>query len=58
VEKRNVCRVLVGEPKGQLLLGRPTCGRDESTLMDLKETGWQGMDWIHWAQNRDTIGRL
>jgi hypothetical protein len=21
--------------------------------MDLKETGWEGMDWIHLAQDRD-----
>jgi hypothetical protein len=21
--------------------------------MDIKETGWEGMDWIHVAQDRD-----
>lgn len=38
------CRVFVGIPEGQLLLGRPRCGRSKSTLMDLKPDGraWTG----------------
>lgn len=33
-------------------LGKHTRGRD-NIKMDLKETGWDGMDWIHLAQDRD-----
>jgi len=22
-------------------------------IMDLRETGWEGVDWMHLAQNRD-----
>jgi hypothetical protein len=25
----------------------------DATKSDLKETGWQSMEWVHLAQNRD-----
>jgi hypothetical protein len=31
--------------------GRPR--RKDNIKMDLKETGWNGMDWIHLAQDGD-----
>jgi hypothetical protein len=28
-------------------------GRRIKVLMDLTETGWKGVDWIHLAQDKD-----
>jgi hypothetical protein len=27
--------------------------REDNIRMDLKETGWEGVDWMHLAQDRD-----
>jgi hypothetical protein len=46
----------VGKPKGKRPLGRPKrwCGRWLYNIkMDLREIGWDGMDWIDVAQDRD-----
>jgi hypothetical protein len=45
-EKRNAYTVLVGKPEGKRPLGRST-RRWENIKMDLRETGWSGMDWIN-----------
>jgi hypothetical protein len=47
-EKRNACRILVGNPEGK----RPHRWVD-NIKMDLREIGWDGLDWIDLAQNRD-----
>jgi hypothetical protein len=39
----------VGKPEGKRPLGRPR----RKFKMDLREIGWNGMDWIDLAQNRD-----
>jgi hypothetical protein len=51
-EKRNACRVLMGNPEGKRPLGRSGC-RWEDIKVDLREIGWGGMDLIHLAQDRD-----
>jgi hypothetical protein len=28
-------------------------GQEDNIKIDLRKTGWEGMDWIHLAQNRD-----
>jgi hypothetical protein len=43
----------VGKPEGGRLLGRPRLRWMDNIKMDLRETGWRGMDWIDLAQNRD-----
>jgi hypothetical protein len=43
----------VGKPKGKRPLGRPRRRWVENIKMDLRETGWDGMDWIDFAQDRD-----
>jgi hypothetical protein len=43
----------VGKPKGKRPLGRPRCRWVENINMDLREIGWDGVDWIDLAQNRD-----
>jgi hypothetical protein len=37
----------------EILFGKPTPTNDESTEMDLKGTGWDEIEWIHLAQDRD-----
>jgi hypothetical protein len=52
-EKRNACRILVGNPEGKRPLRR-TRGRWVNNIkMDLREIGWDGRDWIDLAQDRD-----
>jgi hypothetical protein len=43
-EKRNACRILVGNPEGNRPLGRPRRRWVDNIKMDLRETGWDGMD--------------
>jgi hypothetical protein len=52
--KRNACsRVMMGNPEGKRLLGRPRRRRVDSIEMDLREIGWDGVDWIDMAHDRD-----
>jgi hypothetical protein len=52
-EKRNACRILVGKPEGKLQLGRSRRRWVDNIKIDLREIGWDGMDWIDLAQDRD-----
>jgi hypothetical protein len=52
-ETRNAYRILVGKPEGKTSLGRPRRRWVDNIKMDLKEIGWDGMDWIEQAQDRD-----
>jgi hypothetical protein len=52
-EKRNAYRILVGKPEGKRPLGRPRRRWVDNIKMDLREIGWDGMDWIDLAQDRD-----
>jgi hypothetical protein len=52
-EKRNAYRILVGNPEEKRPLGRPRRRWVDSIKMDLREIGWDAMDWIDLAQNRD-----
>jgi hypothetical protein len=52
-EKRNACRILVGKPEGKRSLGRPRCRWMDNIKVDLRGIGWNGMDWIDLAQDRD-----
>jgi hypothetical protein len=52
-EKRNAYRILVGLPEGKRPLGRPRLRWMDNIKMDLREIGWNGMDWINLAQNTD-----
>jgi hypothetical protein len=52
-EKRNTYRILVGNPEGNKSLGRPRCRWVDNIKIDLREIGWDGMDWIDLVQDRD-----
>jgi hypothetical protein len=48
-EGRNVCRVLVGKPKGKRPLGRPMHRWQDGIKVDLREIGWgvwSGFTWL------------
>jgi hypothetical protein len=52
-DRRGVYRVLVGRHEKQASLGRSdrSC---EDIKMGLQEVGWEGMDWIDLAEDRDS----
>jgi hypothetical protein len=49
-EKRIAYRILVGNPEGKRPLGSPRCRWVDNIKMDLRDIGWDGMDWIDLAQ--------
>jgi hypothetical protein len=52
-EKKNAYRILVGKPEGKTPLGRPRNRRRDNIKMDVREIGWDGMDWNDLGQDRD-----
>jgi hypothetical protein len=52
-EKRNAYGILVGKPEGKRSVGRPRRRWVDNIKIDFRETGWDGMDWIDMAQDRD-----
>lgn len=51
-EKRNACRVLVGNPKGGRLLGRPLHIEGESTEVDLETLNGRAQTATVWFRIR------
>jgi hypothetical protein len=51
--KRDLYKTLVGKPKGKRPLGRPRHRWVDNIKIDLREIGWDGMDLIDLAQDRD-----
>jgi hypothetical protein len=52
-EGSGACRILVGRPEGRRPLGRPKRTWEDIIKMGLQEVGWEGVDWIDMAQDRD-----
>jgi hypothetical protein len=50
--KRNAYRILVGKPEEKKPLGRLRRRWVDNIKMDLR-IGWDGIDWIDLAQDRD-----
>jgi hypothetical protein len=50
--KRNVYRLLVGKPEGQIPLGTLRCRWIDNIKRDLLEIGLNVVDWIGLAQDR------
>jgi hypothetical protein len=46
-------RILVGYSEGKRPLGRPRHRWVDNIKMDLREIGWDGMNWTDMAQDRD-----
>jgi hypothetical protein len=51
-EKRNTYKILVGKPEGKRPLGRTKRSWVDNIKMDVREVGWDGVDWIDMAQDR------
>ena len=52
-DRRGVFRVLVGKHEGKRPLGIPSHRWEDNIKMDLQEVGYEGMEWIELAQDRD-----
>jgi hypothetical protein len=50
---RNAYNILVGKPEGNRPLGRLKSRVEDSVRLDLREIGWNVLDWINLAQDRD-----
>jgi hypothetical protein len=50
---RNANRILVGKPERKRPLGRPRRRWVHNIKMNLREIGWDGMDWSDVPQDRD-----
>jgi hypothetical protein len=44
---------LVVKPEEKRPLGRPTGGGEGNITLYHRQTGWEVVDWIHLAQDRD-----
>jgi hypothetical protein len=51
-EKTNAYKVLMGKPEGKRPLGRPKRKWVDNIKMDLREIGWDGMDWTDLTEDR------
>jgi hypothetical protein len=52
-EGRGAYRILLGRPEGRRPLGRPRHRWEDNIKMDLQVVGWEVVDWIDMAQDRD-----
>jgi len=51
---RNAYEILVGiHHERKKPLGRTRCRWEDNIRRDLREIGWEGVDWIHLAQDRE-----
>jgi hypothetical protein len=59
-EARNAYRILLGKPWGKRQLGRPRRRWVDNIKIYLRETGWDGMEWIDLAQDKDhcTVSKI
>jgi hypothetical protein len=55
-EGRGVYRVLAGRPEGKRPLERLRRKWEENIKMDLRETGFDGTNWIRLAQKSPVVG--
>jgi len=46
VERRGICRVLVGKTERKRPFGRPRCRWKDYIKMDLQEVGCGSIDWL------------
>jgi hypothetical protein len=52
-EKRNAYRILVGKLEEKRPLGRPRRRWVDNIKIDLRGIGWDSMDWIDLAEDKD-----
>jgi hypothetical protein len=52
-DERKVYRVLVGKPEGKRRLTGLRCRGEDEIRIVLREIGWECLEWIQLAQDRD-----
>jgi hypothetical protein len=52
-ERRGAYRALVRKPEGRRPIGSTKHRWESNIKMDLGEVGWEGLDWIDLAQDRE-----
>jgi hypothetical protein len=50
---KNLYKISVRKPEGKRPLGRPRHKWEDNIRMDRTEMGWEGVDWIHLAEDRN-----
>jgi hypothetical protein len=55
---RNAHKIVVGKPEENTPLGRPRQRWEDNIRTDLREIGWEGVDWIHLAQDGNQLWAL
>jgi hypothetical protein len=50
---RDAYKILAGRTEGRKPLGRHKRRWEDNIRMDLRELGWEGVDWIRLGQDRD-----
>jgi hypothetical protein len=53
MERKNAFKILVAKPEGKRPLGRHRRRWENNIKMDIKEMGWESMDWINLAHDKD-----
>jgi hypothetical protein len=48
-EKKKAYKIFIGKPEGKRPLGRPRRSWED----DIREIGWEGLDWMNLARDRD-----
>jgi hypothetical protein len=51
-EERKLYKVLVGKPEGKRPLGRPRYRWEDMVRMDLREIGWEDVEWVQLTQDK------
>jgi hypothetical protein len=49
----NIYNILIGKPEGKRPLGRSRSRWKDNVRMDLMDIGWEGVDWMHLAEDRN-----
>jgi hypothetical protein len=57
-EKRNMYRLLVGKQEGKESTRKTRCRWVDNIKMGLVEIGWDAVDWLGLAQDREKFGAL
>jgi hypothetical protein len=52
-EISNAYKFLIGKPEGKTPLRRPTRRCENTIRLHLREIWWEGVDWMHLAQDKD-----
>jgi len=50
---RSIYKIAVRKPERKRLLGKLGRTWEDNIVVDLREIRWEGVDWMHLAQDRD-----